>query len=423
MKFMPLVLKQSLLSGTVAFVRILMSFLTNKILAVVLGPVSFAMVGQFQNIMMVTQAGGSLALQNGWVSLTAQYAKEEERRIALWRSGGILSGIGFLFVFVILFILSLTGALGFLFPFVSEKTLQIALLCAIPGTFAMVLISIVQSIANGFSAFRLWSILSISTYVTQALWVVLFVLWNHDYVLIGLATQSILALIISFIICHKKKVFSRLFTNSSAGFGEWKKFALMGIIPMVFMPFVLTVNRSLIGTSLGWDQAGLWQGAFRISDLFNVGISSVLGVVLLPRLSELKKERAFFKTLWFSLLGVLLVAFCLISIMCFFREFVVQFVLSKDFLPITNQMFIQWIGDFFRTGSWCLGLGLIVKQAAKTFLFLEILSHFLFLILCYIGISRIGIAAPFYAYAIENVIGFGLLFLFTLRNHYTWKPL
>lgn len=36
MKFMPLVLKQSLLSGTVAFMRFLLSLLTNKILAVFL---------------------------------------------------------------------------------------------------------------------------------------------------------------------------------------------------------------------------------------------------------------------------------------------------------------------------------------------------------------------------------------------------
>ena len=127
MKKMPQVIKQSFLSGMVAFIRIVTSFATNKILAVILGPVSFAMVGQFQNLMMAAQAGGSLSIQNGWVSLTSQYAEDEDRRFSLWRSGLILSGISILFVSIFLLIASWTGAFHFLFPDVSERMLRIAL--------------------------------------------------------------------------------------------------------------------------------------------------------------------------------------------------------------------------------------------------------------------------------------------------------
>lgn len=423
MKKMPQVIKQSFLSGMVAFIRIVTSFATNKILAVILGPVSFAMVGQFQNLMMAAQAGGSLSIQNGWVSLTSQYAEDEDRRFSLWRSGLILSGISILFVSIFLLITSWTGAFHFLFPDVSERMLRIALLCAIPGVIGMVLFSIVQSIANGFSAFKLWAFLSISTYLTQALWVILFVLWNKDLILIVLATQSLVALFISLFIAYKKKIFSRLIKSTSFGYNVWKKYALMGIIPMILTPIVLTAIRSLIGTSIGWHEAGLWQGAFRISDFFNVAFSSVLGVILLPKLSKLKNEKSFFKTLWYALLGVLLVAFILIFSMFFLKEFVIQFILSEEFLPVAKQMHLQWIGDFFRCGSWCLGIGLIAKQSAKAFLFLEILSQSLFFILSFIGISSLGITAPFGAYAIENVLCFIFILLFTIRNHYTWKPL
>lgn len=416
-----ILLKQSFLSTIVALVRISMSFFTNKILAVVLGPASFAMIAQFQNLMMAAHAGGSLALQNGWVSLTAQHKEDEGKRLALWRSGLILSAVGMLVVTLLLLIASFTGVFEFLFPTVAPMTLRIALLLAIPGMIAMVVISIVQSVANGFSAFRLWAALSMAAIVVQGLWVIVFVLWKSEFVFIALATQSILALIASLILCSNKKIPWQVLRAPSLGFSVWKKFAWMGIIPMILSPIILTSVRSILGESLGWHAAGLWQGAFRISDFFNVAISSVLGVLLLPKLSKLKNEIAFFKTLWSALVVVLLIAFGLIAIMIIVREPIVRLVLSEKFIGVENKLPIQWVGDFFRCGSWCLGFGLIVKQAAKTFLALEVLSQSLFFVLCYIGISFVGISAPFWAYAIENLVSFTLILFITLRNYFLWK--
>lgn len=416
-----ILLKQSFLSSVVALVRILMSFFTNKILAVVLGPASFAMVAQFQNLMMAAHAGGSLALQNGWVSLTAQHKENEDQRLALWRSGLILSAVGMLVVALLLLLASFTGIFEFLFPTVSPMMLRIALLLAIPGMIAMVVISIAQSVANGFSAFRLWAALSMVASVVQGLWVIAFVLWKSEFILIALATQSILALMASLILCANKKIPWQGLRVPSAGFAVWKKFAWIGIIPMILSPIILTSIRSIIGESLGWHAAGLWQGAFRISDFFNVAFSSVLGVLLLPKLSKLKNTDAFFKTLWAALAVVLLMALGLIALMIVVREPIVRVVLSEKFISIENKLPIQWVGDFFRCGSWCLGLALIVKQAAKTFLALEILSQGLFLVLCYIGIAFAGISAPFWAYAIENAVSFTLMLFITLRSHFLWK--
>ena len=421
MRVSSILLKQSFLSSATALVRILMSFFTNKILAVALGPASFAMVAQFQNLMMAAHAGGSLALQNGWVSLTAQYKENEDQRLGLWRSGLVLSAVGMLVVALLLLVASFTGIFDFLFPTVAPVMLRIALLLAIPGMISMVFISIAQSVANGFSAFKLWAAISMVASVVQGFWVIAFVLWKSEFVFIALSTQSILALIASLFLFTNKKLHWQVLRVHSVGFLEWKKFAWMGIIPMILSPIILTSTRSILGESLGWHAAGLWQGAFRISDFFSVIFSSVLGVLLLPKLSKFKNETAFFKTLWSGLGFVLLIAFGLIALMIAVREPIVQFVLSEKFISIENKLPIQWVGDFFRCGSWCLGLGLIVKQAAKTFLALEIFSQGLFLALCYIGISFVGISAPFWAYAIENAVSFTLILFITMRNHFLWK--
>ena len=59
-------------SGSVTLFNTLRAFVINKLLAVFLPPTAFACVGQFMNWMSIGQATSSLAMQNGWVSLTAQ---------------------------------------------------------------------------------------------------------------------------------------------------------------------------------------------------------------------------------------------------------------------------------------------------------------------------------------------------------------
>lgn len=69
--------KSFLGSGAVTAFNALRAFAINKLLAVFLPPAAFACVGQFMNLLTIGQATSSLALQNGWTSLTAQNFKNE----------------------------------------------------------------------------------------------------------------------------------------------------------------------------------------------------------------------------------------------------------------------------------------------------------------------------------------------------------
>ena len=65
----------------------------------------------------------------------------------------------------------------------------------------------------------------------------------------------------------------------------WISYALMGIVPMVLSPVVLTFMRMTIGENLGWDAAGIWQGIWKISDFLTALFSAILGVIVLPKVS------------------------------------------------------------------------------------------------------------------------------------------
>ncbi|NLO24504.1 MAG: oligosaccharide flippase family protein [Fibrobacter sp.] len=414
-------LNKAFLSSLVVFTRISLLFISNKVLAVFLGPAVYAIVGQFQNLMTVMHAGASLGLQNAWVSLTAEFSKDTSKRLALWRAGLHLSFFSLAAVSLLLIFLSWSGFLSFLFPTLSEKTLRLLLLCTIPGVASMLLITIVQSILNGLSAFKLWAKVSIGVSLVQSLWLISFVLWKFNSVLWALATQSLLSLLFLFIYLYRKIPIKKLLESKSASLKEWTNFIWMGLVPMILTPIVLSLVRSFVGHTLGWDQAGLWQGAFRISDFFSLIVSSILGVLILPQLSKLKNEKAFYNTLWRSLTCVFIFSFLSISFFYAFKTILIQWVLSSSFLPIADQIQIQWIGDFFRSGSWCLGLALMVKQETKIFILFEFITQIIFLSFTYFGLSSLKMAAPFWAYAIENMTGFLLMFFFLLRSHYLWK--
>ena len=84
-------------SGGVTACNMLRAFVVNKLLAIFLPPSFFACVGQLQNFMTAGQAMSSLAMQNGWVSLTAQNLDDRKKLAGIWRGGFKLTVFAFIF--------------------------------------------------------------------------------------------------------------------------------------------------------------------------------------------------------------------------------------------------------------------------------------------------------------------------------------
>ena len=87
-------------SGSVTLFNTLRAFVINKLLAVFLPPAAFACVGQFMNWMSIGQATSSLAMQNGWVSLTAQNKDNLRNLHGIWRGGFRLTTFATIFTCV-----------------------------------------------------------------------------------------------------------------------------------------------------------------------------------------------------------------------------------------------------------------------------------------------------------------------------------
>lgn len=409
-------LKSFLGSGAVTVFNALRAFAVNKLLAVFLGPAAYACVAQFMNFMTIGQATSSLALQNGWTSLTAQNKDDHEKMLGIWRGGVRLTTFASLITFVACVIFCFAAPLETLFPGVSVRLVQAAILFAMPGILATNIITISAAVMNGMGENRKWALINVVTSLWQILWVAFFLYSGHLSVLSIIATQSIVAAIFAVQIAGRAGFRVREIWKSAQDVRTpWISFALMGIVPMVLSPVMLTAVRTIISSNFGNDAAGIWQSVWKVSDFLAMFISAVLTVVLLPKISA-KMTFSEFGKMFYPMLARIM-GFSLILTLALYcgRSVLVQVLFSSAYMGAVDYLPIQLLGDFFRAGGWCLGLVLIARQETRIFLAAEVLSQLFIVVATYLGIRQFEFNAPMIAYAAENVLYFVVLLVIVRR--------
>ena len=403
-------------SGGVAACNMLRAFVVNKLLAIFLPLSTFACVGQLQNLMSIGQAMSSLAMQNGWVSLTAQNRGDRTKLVGIWRGGYRLTVFATIFTCIAAVLFCFLAPLETLFPGIHPRLVQAAILFSLPGIVAMNMITIASSVLNGLGEYKRWALVGIASSLLQCIWVAFFLYTGHLSVLSIIATQSVIAGIFA----------ARVASGAGFSFGllrksvldvrsPWFAFAAMGLVPMLLNPIVLTVIRSYVGSEFGWNAAGVWQGVWKVSDFFAAGFSAVLGVILLPKISAKLTRNEFWKMfnpILFKMFGLTLVVVALLFV-C--RHFVVAILLSSTYAAVADYMPIQLVGDFFRTGGWALGLVLVARGETVRFLVAEVLSNVYLAVGTVVLSKMFDFSGPMLAYASENILYFICLYVVVRR--------
>ena len=407
-------------SGMVTFLNALRVFVVNKLLAVFLPPAAFACVGQFMNFMTMGQATSSLALQNGWVSLSAQNRDNLEQLRGVWRGGFRLTTYASIFTFAVALVLCFTVPLERFFPGIHPRLVQAAIIFALPGVLATNVITITASVMNGLGHYRRWALINMVSSLWQMLWVAFFIYTGRLSVLSIVATQSIIAGVFAGQIAARAGFSLSEIRKTALDIRlPWASFALMGIVPMILTPVVLTFMRSTIGTNLGWNAAGIWQGIWKISDFFTAFFSAILGVIILPKVSAKMAKSEFWGLFRPILLKTILLALVAVVILYFGRSLLVAVMLSSAYAGAADYISVQLLGDFFRVGGWALGLVLIARRETKKFLMLEICSQLVLATSTYFFVKLYEFNGPMMAYALENFLT--LVASFILVSRLEWS--
>ena len=403
-------------SGAVTLFNALRAFAINKLLAIFLPPAAFACVGQFLNLMSIGSATSSLALQNGWTALTAQNKGNREKLLGIWRGGLRLTTFASLLTFVVALLFCFMAPLESLLPGVPTRLAQAAILFALPGVFATNIITISAAVMNGLGENRKWALINIVTSMWQVLWVAFFLYTGRLSVLSIIATQSIVAAIFASQIAGRAGFsIKQIWKTALDTRGPWLSYALMGLVPMVLSPVVLTVMRMTVASSFGNDAAGIWQSVWKVSDFLFMAMSAILSVIILPRVSAKMSRGDFFRMFHPLLLRIMGISLVMVAALYFSRSILVQVLFSQAYMGAVDYLPLQLVGDFFRAGGFALALVLIARAETKSFLAVEIGSEILLAAGTFVGIKLVEFNGPMAAYAFENFCYFVVLYILVWR--------
>lgn len=407
---------QSAKSGGVVLCNTLRAFVINKLLAVFLPPAAFACVGQFLNIMSIGTATSSLALNNGWTSLTAKYKDDEKQLLGIWHGGTRITTFAMVFTCVLAVVFCFIAPLETLFPGMNPRLVQAAILFALPGILATNIVTITSSVMIGLGDRKKWSLINIIASLWQIIWVAFFLYSGRLSVLSIIATQSIVAAFFAIRVARQAGFsIKRIWTTNLDIRGPWLSYALMGIVPMVLTPVVLTIIRTTVDSSFGHDAAGIWQSVWKISDFIFMIVSAVLSVMLLPKIAVVRSKEDFNRTFYPMFGMVMLSTLVLVLVLFFGRNLIVPLLFSKAYIGAADYMHFQLLGDFFRTAGFTMALVLFAHQETKKFLTVEIICDVLLAVATVVCVKIFEFNGPMIAFAFENALYFVMMFLMVRR--------
>ena len=395
-------------------VKIITSFISVKVVAVIIGPAGIALLGQLNNFsaMIMTLATGGIG--SGVVKYTSEY-KNQQSKLRLYLSTALMLTLVFS---------GLCGVVLILFAGFFSKlillNIQYTFVFRIFG-FTIVLYALnnlLIAFLNGFQEYKKFVLVAISTSIAGLVISVLLVwFFNIEGALVSAVTfQSVVFFVTVFFVLKSswftKKNLSLRFSKPVAK--KYFTYSLMALTSAATVPVGQLIIRGHIISRLSIESGGWWEAMNRLSGLSLLLITSSFGVYYLPRFSELIDKKALaneIKTAFKIIVPLLLVMF---SAMFILREFIITLIFSKAFLPIKQLFIWQICGDFFKICSWLLAYVLVAKARIKIFIATEIFFSVSFVALAFLLLHN-GILGVVQAYLINYFFYFLFMAFWLIR--------
>lgn len=408
-------IKTSVFSAIITFVRISSGFVAGKIIAMLTGPLGVATVGAFTNFSTIVLAIGNGAINNGVIKYISEYNADEEKTTRLISTA--LKITFFSSIVVSAFILFFASYFSKVILGNSEYV-NVIIVLGITLIFYS-LNSLIISILNGKGEIKKYTLVNAIGSITSLLLTVLLVIY---YKVTGALYSIVLSQVIVFaftaflvrksgILC--KKNISEKFDRKLGV--KLSHFSLMALVSALTVPVSQILLRNIISHDLGINAAGYWQGMMRVSDGYLMLITTSLSVYYLPKLSALETNseiRIEVLNGYKIILPVVLIG-CII--IYFSRFYVIEALFSKKFFQMESLFFWQLVGDFFKMASWVLAFLMLAKAKSTIYIITEIGFSTLYVLLSYALIQIFGIRGTAISFALNYFI-YMLVMIYIFRK-------
>ena len=184
-------------------------------------------------------------------------------------------------------------------------------------------------------------------------------------------------------------------------FGKLPRYSVMLVSSAIAFPLVEIVIRQWLIQHSGYSDAGLWQGATKLSSAYLGFFSVFLAYVFLPAISEERSKYIIVK-LVFKYMAVIALLFLIgASILYVWRFFFIGLLFSESFSALGDVLIYQLLGDFFKICSYVIGFVGVAKGATKLYVGAECIQALFFIMCVYcFGNSSDGLKSVMLSYAI-----------------------
>ncbi len=396
------------LNSLSVLVRMGTGLISAKVVALWIGPIGMAWVGNLRNFITAVENIATLGMTNGIVKYITEYRNDPNTQAAFIHTVlTVLTAVALLTSLGI-------GSMAVLWnPMLLEGyTTDTALWWWIAVALPWYLVSIVLvAILNGMEAFRqvvkiqtLGAILGLGITVglvySYATWGALLAVVVAPAVSFGLSLWALRKTLQS----YRPRVQWSFIRNLS-------HFSLMALASSVIGPWVMILIRKKLIAFHGLDQAGYWEALNRLSGFYFVFVTTLIGLYFLPKLvqSESRAEdREVFQAYYGKIIPLFGIGLLLIYLL---RNPLITFLYTEEFQPITSVLVWQLLGDFCKALALLLGYRFFAKRQTLQFLITELGSLALLYVLCSLWIPLYGLHGLLYAYALNYAVYFLVLVL------------
>ncbi|TDB60652.1 O-antigen translocase [Photorhabdus khanii] len=398
--------KTSILSLIATAFKMLAGLVINKAVSIYIGPSGLALIGQFQSFSQLIMTAAQGAINNGVVKYTAEYGPNDPKTPALFSTAAKISLTTSIIVGILLILLSETAAKEILLDIKYQYIFIIFGFTIV----LFVLNGLLLSILNGLKEIQTYIKINIIQSVYSLIFTsILIIFFGLNGALIALATnQSIILIVILFLLRkhpiirwnHFIQPFNRPIAKKLMGYSA------MAITSAVMVPVSHLIIRNYLGTTLGWDQAGYWQGIWYISAMYLMVITTALSTYYLPKLSEITNNRELKKEIILGYKLIMPIVVTCALLIYLLKDIIITVLFTQDFTPMKDLFLWQVIGDVFKIASWLLAYIMLAKAMVKTFIITEIIFGLNFLLLSYVMVHHFSLIGITYAYCINYLIYF-----------------
>ena len=394
-------------------VRLGANFALNKILAVLIGPAGFALVGQLQNFMMLLQNASSGALTTGVTKLTAQAEGNLERQRQIWSTA--ISAVAVATIAAALAIILARGWISR--DILGEAIYETPLLLGAITLTAFGINYVIAAVFAGKSDVKPYAMLNSAIALVNLAIVSAGAYWGQiEGALMATAVSQSFALIIGIILLRKRGSYGLQLTRPlfDPALGRaLAKYGAMALVAAAALSVGQLIVRSQIIGEFGLETAGIFEALWRLGNINQLLFATTLMVYALPRMTQLAGKAEFRGFYIKALAAAASLAAIIFAIEYLLRAPMFRLLFSREFEGAAQYFGYQAIGDVARVVTLVTGAALVALSRARLYIALEIIRFAVFVAASNYLVQDYGSDGPALAYmasyCVSAVIGVAMM--------------